>query len=64
VLNTPSCSGQARARKSWFFYVHSFYGRVARKPKNSRKAKAQGRLQAVLKYLAALSTGAIIQRYL
>lgn len=36
-----------------FFYVHSFYGRVARKPKNSRKAKAQGRLIAVFKYLAA-----------
>jgi len=38
-----------------FFYVHRFaYGRVARLPNNSLRAKAPGRLYAVFKYLAAL----------
>ncbi len=54
VLNTPSKAETAPVSHADFLCPLFRYGRVARIPKNSRKAKDTGRLSTVFKYLTAL----------
>ena len=53
-LSSSERSGIRTRQTCGFFTSIGFYGRVARLPNNSPRAKAAGRLQAVFKYLAAL----------
>lgn len=58
VLNTPQQAETAPVSHAAFLCPFFRYGRVARIPKNSRKAKDTGRLAAVFKYpTALLNTG-------
>jgi hypothetical protein len=61
VLNTPPVAASSAPESRGFFTpIVCLWPGSAKAEKESARAKAQGRLQAVLKYLAAPSTGANI----